>query len=195
LPGPRTLGTPAHLPSGLVNTATGRAFNEVWFRKTPRRAQAHVVPAFAFFHPLDSVSRWNRVYGPRGLCQYQLVVPLDAEDVVHGVVRRIAEAGHVSCLNVLKRFGDASPAPMSFPRPGWTLAVDLPVREGLDRLLRELDHLVLSAGGRVYLAKDSRLDPATAAAMYPRLDEFRAVLDRVDPQRVFTSDLARRLDW
>jgi decaprenylphospho-beta-D-ribofuranose 2-oxidase len=154
-----------------------------------------VVPAFAFFHPLDSVSRWNRVYGPRGLCQYQLVVPLDAEDVVHGVVRRIAEAGHVSCLNVLKRFGDASPAPMSFPRPGWTLAVDLPVREGLDRLLRELDHLVLSAGGRVYLAKDSRLDPATAAAMYPRLDEFRAVLDRVDPQRLFTSDLARRLDW
>jgi decaprenylphospho-beta-D-ribofuranose 2-oxidase len=195
LPSSLAIGTPAHLPSGLVNRLSGRAFNELWFRKTPRQPLVHVVTAFGFFHPLDSVTSWNRVYGPRGMCQYQLVVPMGAEDVVRQVVRRIADTGHVSCLNVLKRFGDGSPAPMSFPRPGWTLAVDLPVRDGLDRLLRELDELVLEAGGRVYLAKDSRLDPATVAAMYPRLGEFRAVLDRVDPGRVFTSDLARRLAW
>jgi decaprenylphospho-beta-D-ribofuranose 2-oxidase len=107
----------------------------------------------------------------------------------------IAATDHVSCLNVLKRFGRANPGPLSFPQPGWTLAVDLAVKPGLDLLLRRLDQLVLEAGGRVYLAKDSRLDPATAARMYPRLAEFRTVLSRVDPERVFMSDLARRLDW
>jgi decaprenylphospho-beta-D-ribofuranose 2-oxidase len=193
LPSDRTVTVPDHLPSGLVNRVSGRAFNEVWFRKAPRVRTEAVVPAFGFFHPLDAVAEWNRVYGPRGLCQYQLVVPFGAEDVVRRVVERIAATGHVSCLNVLKRFGPGSPAPMSFPMPGWTLAVDLPVRPGLGRLLAELDALVLGAGGRVYLAKDSRLDPAALPAMYPRLAEFRAVLDRVDPQGRFVSDLSRRL--
>jgi len=193
LPPERTVTMPYHLPPGLVNRVTGRAFNEVWFRKERRVRTEKVVPAFGFFHPLDAVAEWNRVYGPRGLCQYQLVVPFGAEDVVRRVVERIAVTGHVSCLNVLKRFGPGSPAPMSFPKRGWTLAVDLPVREGLDRLLTELDELVLGAGGRLYLAKDSRLDPATLPAMYPRLDEFRSVLHRVDPAGRFVSDLSRRL--
>jgi decaprenylphospho-beta-D-ribofuranose 2-oxidase len=169
-------------------------FNEVWFRKAPRRPTRTVEPAFGFFHPLDSVAQWNRVYGRRGFSQYQLVVPFGAEDVVRRVVQRINETGHVSCLNVLKRFGPGDPAPLSFPAPGWTLAVDLAVRPGLAALLTELDELVADAGGRVYLAKDARLAPSTAARMYPTLAELRAVHDRVDPKRVFVSDLARRLE-
>jgi decaprenylphospho-beta-D-ribofuranose 2-oxidase len=194
LPPPRTLTPPDVLPSGLVNRASGRLFNEVWFSHAPRRPTRTVEPAFGFFHPLDSVAEWNRVYGRRGFTQYQLVVPFGAEDVVRRVVQRISDTGHVSCLNVLKRFGPGDPAPMSFPTPGWTLAVDLAVRPGLAVLLAELDELVADAGGRVYLAKDARLPAATAARMYPRLGEFRAVLDRVDPKRVFVSDLARRLE-
>ena len=195
LPTGRTVTVPDRLPSGLVNRVSGRAFNEVWFRKTPARAARSVVPSFGFFHPLDSVAEWNRIYGRRGFCQYQLVVPFGAEHVIEDVVQHIAATGHTSCLNVLKRLGPADPSPMSFPMAGWTLAVDLPVRAGLERLLAHLDELVTAAGGRVYLAKDSRLSPGTAAAMYPRLEEFRGVLDRVDPNRRFVSDLSRRLGW
>ncbi|MBA2549996.1 MAG: FAD-binding oxidoreductase [Nocardioidaceae bacterium] len=184
---------PAVFPPGLVNRASGRIFNELWFRAAPRLRRGEVQDVTRFFHPLDVVGSWNHVYGPRGLCQYQFVVPFGAEDALREAVGLIASSGHVSCLNVLKRFGPGNAGLLSFPTPGWTLAVDLPVRPGLDRLFAALDALVLEAGGRLYLAKDSRASAGTVARMYPRLEEFRAARARVDPAGVFVSDLARRL--
>jgi decaprenylphospho-beta-D-ribofuranose 2-oxidase len=109
-------------------------------------------------------------------------------------LQRLRSVGALSALTVLKRFGAANPGPLSFPQPGWTLAVDVPARvDGLASALDELDEQVLAAGGRLYLAKDSRMSPATLAACYPRLGEWQAVRDDMDPIGVFTSDLARRL--
>jgi decaprenylphospho-beta-D-ribofuranose 2-oxidase len=193
LPSSRTRPVPAWNGPALLTTLTGRVFNEAWYHAAPRRPTTESVSAFSFFHPLDGLDRWNRLYGRPGLCQYQLVVPLEAASVIPQVLDEITSSGYVSCLNVLKRFGAGTDAPLSFPMPGWTLAVDLPVRPGLERLLDRLDALVLEAGGRLYLAKDSRLPARHLAQMYPRLDEFREVLDRVDPDRLFVSDLARRL--
>ncbi|WP_367649185.1 FAD-binding protein [Aeromicrobium stalagmiti] len=185
---------PFILPTSAVNRLSARAFNALWYAKAPRHRTGEVQDITQFFHPLDVVGDWNRLYGPRGFCQYQFVVP-DAEVAAFtSAVEAIAASGHVSSLNVLKRFGPASPAPLSFPMPGWTLAVDLPVRPGLDALLDHLDALVVEAGGRVYLAKDSRTSPATLRRMYPRLDEFLTVRRRVDPHGVLRSDLSRRLD-
>ena len=83
---------------------------------------------------------------------------------------------------------------LSFPMPGWTLALDFPARTpGLASLLNSLDEDVLSAGGRVYLAKDSRVAPDTLAGMYPRLQEFRDLRAELDPAGVMASDLSRRL--
>ncbi len=189
------LGTmPPIAPNGLVNRVTGRAFNELWFRKAPRLRRDEIQNITSFFHPLDVVGEWNRVYGPAGFCQYQFVVPFGQEQLFRRCTETIAASGHVSCLNVLKRFGEGNRSPLSFPMAGWTLAVDLPVRPGLDRLFATLDDMVLDAGGRLYLAKDSRLGRDTLAAMYPRLEEFRAIRKAVDPGNVFRSDLARRLD-
>src|SRR6202035_4059874 len=65
---------PPWAPSGLLNRWSVAAFNEVWYRKSRPKAEGHLVPAAAFFHPLDRIAGWNRIYGKRGLVQYQMVV-------------------------------------------------------------------------------------------------------------------------
>jgi decaprenylphospho-beta-D-ribofuranose 2-oxidase len=190
---PQLLRLPDAFPNGLANRATFRALGELWYRKAPKRGRAEIQNLTAFYHPLDMIGEWNRAYGPRGFLQYQLAVPPTAAGELRGIIRRIAESGYPSFLNVLKRFGDSSPSPLSFPIPGWTLSVDLPIADGLGRLCQELDETVLGLGGRLYAAKDSRMAPETFHAMYPRLDEWRKVRDSVDPDRVFVSDMARRL--
>jgi len=187
---------PVTPPSGLLNSVTVAAFNELWFRKAPWLRTGELQSIATFFHPLDGVGAWNRLYGPRGFVQYQFVVPFGAEDTLRDVVTQLSDRRMASFVTVLKRFGPGNPGPLSFPVEGWTLAFDLPVGPAaLGPLLDRLDETVAGAGGRVYLAKDARLRPELLAAMYPRLPEWRATRNRVDPAGVFVSDLSRRLGF
>ena len=186
------LEVPDVFPSGLVNRLSVAALNEAWYRKAPSERRGQVQGIAPFFHPLDGLGSWHRAYGARGFTQYQFVVPFGQEDAVRQAIEVLHDA--VPALAVLKRFGPGNPGPLSFPTAGWTLAVDLPVVGGTAALLRRMDELVLTAGGRVYLAKDARLDRAALPRMYPELDRWQAVRRRVDPDCTFTSDLSRRLD-
>ncbi len=191
---PQLLTAPNLFPNGLANRAVFATLSEAWYRKAPQRRRDEIQNLPTFYHPLDMIGEWNRAYGPRGFLQYQFVVPFGAETPFRHIVEQIARCGHVSFLNVLKRFGAASAAPLSFPQPGWTITVDFPIRRGLAELCDRLDEQVLDAGGRLYLAKESRTSAATVGRMYPRIDEWRKLRATADPNGIFASDLSRRLE-
>lgn len=191
---PQLATLPDIFPNGLANKLTFSTIGELYYRKTPKKARGKIQNLTAFYHPLDLFGEWNRGYGSKGFLQYQFIVPFAAEDEFRRIVARIAESGHVSFLNVFKRFGEGNRAPLSFPAPGWTITVDFPIKAGLGKFCLELDEAVLGMGGRLYAAKDSRTAAAQFAQMYPRLEEWRKVRKSVDPDGIFVSDQARRLE-
>lgn len=193
---PRALASaPPFLPGGLLNTWTVRAFNETWYRKAPKHRVGELQAIGPYFHPLDGVSDWNRIYGPAGFLQYQFAVPDGAAELVPETLAALRKVGAPSFLTVLKRFGAGNSGPLSFPQAGWTLAADVPAAvPGLLQVLDQLDQEVAAAGGRLYLAKDSRQSAAMFARSYPGLPRWRCSRQRLDPRGVFSSDLARRLE-
>lgn len=185
---------PRGIPTGLINRFSVAAFNEGWFRKAPQHREGEIQSLTSFFHPLDTVADWNRVYGGGGLVQYQVVVPQGAEDVVRRCIEAFSTAGIASPLAQLKRFGPQGRGHLSFPLAGWSFSIDVGAgTPGLGRMLDDLDEQVAHAGGRGFLAKDARMSPEIAHTMYPRLARWQHVRDEHDPERVFQSDLARRL--
>jgi decaprenylphospho-beta-D-ribofuranose 2-oxidase len=185
---------PPVIPNGLLNYATIRAFNELWYRKTRGHSVGELKTIAGYFHPLDMIGEWNRAYGTQGFVQWQIAVPFNAEDTLVRAIDRLSRERLPSFVNVLKTFGPANDGPLSFPIGGWTLAVDIPTATpDLPTVLDRLDDEVAEAGGRVYLAKDSRLRAELVPVMYPRLDEWREVQAQADPQGQLRSDLARRL--
>lgn len=145
-------------------------------------------------HVLDRFGHLDRLHGRAGFVRYQFVVGHGQEETLRRIVRRISERRCASPLALLKRLGTGDPGCLSFPMPGWTLALDLPAAlPGLSRFLDSLDEEVAVADGRVCLAEDARVRPEMLAAMYPRLDEFRSLRAELDPNGAFRSDLSRRL--
>jgi FAD/FMN-containing dehydrogenase len=194
-PGPRphpvgAFQVPFVLPELALNRLTVKAFNAL-YRLAHRRGGERLVHHDPFFFPLDAVGRWNRLYGRRGLVQFQCVLPpARARESVREVLEAAARSGQGSFLAVLKTFGDVpSPGLLSFPRPGVTIALDFGFRgERTRALFQRLEALVLERGGALYPAKDAMMSPAMFRASYPRFDELRR---HVDPR--FSSSFWRRV--
>ena len=186
-------GVPFDLPQFALNRYSVGAHN--LYRYAAARPGEAIVAADPYFYPLDSIAAWNRIYGRAGFVQHQCVLPTAAAR--HGLkamLARIAARGTGSFLAVLKQMGAAGDGLLSFPMPGYTLALDFAVNRANLELLRDLDAIVAECGGRLYLAKDARADARLIAQGYPKLDRFVAIRDEVDPTRRFRSALSDRLN-
>ena len=193
--GRRRKRVPFNAPRGTLNRFSVGGFNALYFRRVPGKGRVRSVPLAHHLYPLDAIADWNRFYGRRGFHQFQCVVP---DEEARPALRRLLETASQGpvrpFLGVLKSMGRKGPGLISFPRPGYTLALDFPHGEETEDVLRRLHRITLEHEGRVYLAKDTVLSPGDYRRMYPDHSSFRDVLEHVDPQERFSSDLARRLE-
>ncbi|MDB5957128.1 FAD-binding oxidoreductase [Ramlibacter sp.] len=189
-PPPRRAGVPLTPPFSLVNPLSLRAFNSAYFHRAPDRAEL-LQSVWDYFWPLDRLANWNRIYGPRGLLQYQCVLPpQSAETGVRELLRLLRAAGSGSFLAVLKTFGARPPRGLlSFARAGLTLALDFPDTPRVRSLFTQLDACVAAAGGALYPAKDAVGSPALFRSAYPRWGEFQRWRDAG-----VSSGFARRME-
>jgi FAD/FMN-containing dehydrogenase len=192
----RARNIPFDFPGFALNSLSIAAFNELYFRLEGGKQQPFISNHESFFYPLDAIQNWNRLYGKRGFVQYQCVIPDDqARSGILKLLEALALSGRPSFLAVLKRLGVQGKGLLSFSTAGYTLALDLPIKDqGLFALLDHLDDIVLQHGGRVYLAKDARLSAESFRAMYPNYDEWLKIKNAFDPHNIFSSSLARRLE-
>jgi decaprenylphospho-beta-D-ribofuranose 2-oxidase len=188
------LSVPVDLPQFLLNRVSVGAFNEMYFRLGARKAGiTSLVPWQSYFFPLDSIGNWNRMYGKAGFVQYQCVLPtLATKSVLPKILERLSRFGVASFLSVLKQLGPAH-GNLSFPLEGFTLALDLPIKDGVFKLLDELDMLVVNAGGRLYLAKDARQSREIFENSYDGLGRFRDVRKAISATERISSRLSMRL--
>lgn len=190
----KKLHVPFFLPNGVLNRGTMRAFNSVYYHQNQQPVKERLVHYESFFYPLDAIGNWNRIYGRRGFMQYQFVLPRASGRVgVEAILKKIQASGLGSFLAVLKLFGEQDSF-ISFPMEGYTLALDFPVCFEVFKLMKELDAMVADWGGRLYLAKDARMDEAMFAKTYPHADDFREAIALLNGGSTrFSSLLSNRL--
>ncbi len=189
------LGVPVDLPGFTLNRWSVAAFNEIYFRKGAATAGRPFLNSIApFFFPLDGVANWNRIYGRRGFLQHQSVIGAEhAHAAVGEILTRFARRGNASFLAVLKKLGREGRGLLSFPSPGFTLALDLAMDRGIFEFLDAIDEIVVAAGGRIYLAKDARQSRETFEAGYPNIEQFRKIRREIAAERHIASRLSDRL--
>jgi FAD/FMN-containing dehydrogenase len=180
---PKRPSVPFEMPGVVLSRLSVSAFNEAYYRihvPAVRRGIGHPEP---FFFPLDAIGHWNRLYGRRGFTQYQCVIPrAGGPRAVRSLLEALTERGGSSFLCVIKDCGPEGVGLLSFPKPGTSIALDIPIRAGTQALVDALNELVIREGGRIYLAKDTFTRPEHFRAMEPRLPEWREIRRRWDPE-------------
>lgn len=185
---------PFSLPSGLLNRFTIRAFNELVYRSHVSRVRKKVVSPDQIFYPLDWVRNWNLAYGKRGVTQHQSVVQKETgREALLEMMDLLERFKAASFLTVVKDCGEQGEGLLSFPKPGISLALDVPITDRSAEVIRELNQVVLRHHGRVYLTKDGMTTPEDFRRMDDRIESFLEVKRKWDPDLEFRSAQSARL--
>ncbi|MEI9917748.1 MAG: FAD-binding oxidoreductase [Bacteroidota bacterium] len=184
---------PMYAPGFILNQLSVGAFNFAFYNKHKLASRNFTVHYDPYFYPLDFVRDWNKLYGRRGFLQYQFVIPFEAgAKGLREIIDAIAKEGASSFLTVLKALGPSDNL-ISFPMPGYTLALDFPVSKTIFPFLDRLDKTIIDLGGRIYLVKDARMSSEVYWKGYPQAPVFKDMVKKFDPEGKFASNLSQRL--
>lgn len=190
----RSIPVPFHMPISLVNSSSIKLFNQFTYAKNyPSDTPIHF---YEFNFKLDKIGHWNRLYGRKGLIQYQCLIPKTQEigKNLLWVLQYLQKNNLPSTLVVLKLHRTDPFGHLSFSKEGMSMAMDFPYSERAISILKEINPFVTDVGGRVYLTKDRTMDHHQFEKMYSGpLRAQKSVLDRIDPEKKIDSLFSQRL--
>lgn len=188
---------PFHAPSFLLNRYSMGLYNSLRFRRCEKHEGNHVASLENFFHPLDAIGQWNRLYGKGGFFQYQCLIPDSANIRAH--LRQLLtslQAERIFSFIAVIKYHRAGKAPLSFSQAGYSVALDFPNTARVRGALAHLNHWIAERGGRVYLAKDALLSADMFSHMYgAHAAHWLEVVQEADPHGMFASLMSERLAW
>lgn len=185
---------PFRMPVSLLNKCSIQQFNKYYFQAIAKQKRHIKQQLSTFNNPLDQIQNWHYLYGPKGLYQFQCVVPYEhAIDFMDCFFKLLAKFNASPSLSIMKAFSKPGLGLLSFAKPGITFAVDFPAIDNNKRCIEALNQSLLDYQGRVYLAKDSLLKQAQFRQMYPNYLQFLEVLEAYKINNTFQSHLSRRL--
>ncbi|MDC3232483.1 decaprenylphosphoryl-beta-D-ribose oxidase, partial [Prochlorococcus sp. AH-716-A09] len=166
-----------------MNKLTVKVFNILWFYKSPINRVGKKESIFTFFHPLDAIKDWNKIYGSKGFIQYQFFVPNYSKEKIKFALEYLKQ-NRVPCfLTVIKKFRKRNPSYLSFPDEGWTLTTDIPnCIPKINQILNHLDNEIAKSGGKIYLTKDSMQSSDMFKRTYPLLENWKKLKKELDPE-------------
>ena len=186
---------PFVLPGWVINRASRARLQLALLPPAPARACAAGSRTRSRSSiPLDVIRHWNRLYGPRGFTQYQCVLP-GAGRPRRGAPLPGAAHRPRRRLDALRDQGlrGGGAGLLSFPRPGISIALDIPIRDDTQALVDALNELVIAEGGRVYLAKDAFTRPSTSGPWSRACPSGPAIRRQWDPEGRLRSAQSVRL--
>ena len=184
---------PFNFPSFIFNSLTVKIFNSIYYALGKKKKNYKLVDYDTYFYPLDYLLDWNKIYGSKGLAQFQCVLPLkNAKLGIREMLDALSFSKSNSFLTVLKRFGKQESC-LSFPMEGYTLALDFPITKKNIDLMKKLDEITLKYKGRFYLAKDSRMNRDTFKKSDIRFEEYKKFRSS-KMKKSFSSVQSKRLE-
>jgi decaprenylphospho-beta-D-ribofuranose 2-oxidase len=164
-------------------------FNDAYFKRKRKNQEVHLE---LFNNPLDGIRHWNRLYGSKGLIQFQAVFDTScAVGIIEHLITLMKLHKVTPILSVLKLFTKAGMGYLSFCTPGTTLAIDFVNNQAAQNAIKAMNAYLTEIKGRVYLAKDFLLRPEQFKLMYQNHEQFEEVLQKY--QCCMHSDFSQRL--
>lgn len=194
---PPSFSVPKFFPAFTLNKYSMALYNRARFCGIGKKGATMKRNFFEFFHPLDALKNWNRMYGNNGFFQYQFIVPegKNAAIDMRNILQLIQDSEHFSFLAVIK-YHRGGKGLMTFPIAGFSIALDFPAGEKILGLLDKIDEELCRTGGRIYLAKDARAKPGTIEKMYGKnFREWKKIIKEIDPQNKMDSAMGKRLGF
>ena len=204
----RRLGLALHEKFGPILTLMLQAqrpmmysFNRLYYHmnrlmaKLGRSSTSELFLRFSF-EASFTVPPAHLVCGPRGYT-VQLTFPRSCAREAIVELLEICQSSPCPPVTTIMRAHKKDDAILSFSEDGYSLNFEFHPKKRHEKGSREAVDRLLDAtarrGGKIHLAKDQVLRPEQFYRIYPRYRELMEIKKRLDPQALFTSDLARRV--